>query len=475
MIESIETLVRYEWKAFIRNTFQLFMLLVMAAIGMYAIYSGQSEINQQRKNIEIVSNLEKEEFSKYRSSFENEEKSLEEEQLHDIASRPEFAWYRHGYHAIIPPHDFASLSIGQRDLFRYYYRLTGMSLYYQLFENELANPVNLMIGNFDLSFLIVYLIPLLIIAFCYNLFSSEKENGTLALLQIQSISIPYIIFIRLTFYFFILTGFILLISTVGIISAGSPLTDANFLPTIAWLSIVVAYSGFWFGLCYLINSFRKSSSFNAVAAIGCWLLFLIIIPTVLNVVASSKYPLNSATLAGLTRRSSMGNEDDEKAMKKLISEYLNRRPDLQSDSKGIENNLMAKGYASFTSLGDIKNKAVVDAYNSQVAKRNDWTSRLQWTSPAINMQNCLALIAKTDLTTFLLFQTDLANFHKKITDFYFKRLFRDQPIKQEDYNQLPTFTLTENDNRWKYVWFSTAKIFLAGIFITVLGFFRFLK
>lgn len=475
MIESIQTLVRYEWKAFIRNTFQLFMLLVMAAIGMYAIYSGQSEINQQRKNIEIVSNLEEEEFSRYRSSFENEERSLEEEQLHDIASRPEFAWYRHGYHAIIPPHDFASLSIGQRDLFRYYYRLTGMSLYYQLFENELANPVNLMIGNFDLSFVIVYLIPLLIIAFCYNLFSSEKENGTLALLQIQSISIPYIIFIRLTFYFFILTGFILLISTVGIISAGSPLTDANLLPTIAWLSIVVAYSGFWFGLCYLINSFRKSSSFNAVAAIGCWLLFLIIIPTVLNVVASSKYPLNSATLAGLTRRSSMGNEDDEKAMKKLISEYLNRRPDLQSDTKGIENNLMAKGYASFTSLGDIKNKAVVDEYNSQVAKRNDWTSRLQWTSPAINMQNCLALIAKTDLTTFLLFQTDLANFHKKITDFYFKRLFRDQPIKQEDYNQLPTFTLTENDNRWKYVWFSTAKIFLAGIFITVLGFFRFMK
>ena len=451
------------------------MLSVMAVIGMYAIYSGQSEINLQRKNIEIVSNLEKEEFSKYRSSFENEEKSLEEEQLHDIASRPEFAWYRHGYHAIIPPHDFASLSIGQRDLFRYYYRLTGMSLYYQLFENELANPVNLMIGNFDLSFVIVYLIPLLIIAFCYNLFSSEKENGTLALLQIQSISIPYIIFVRLTFYFFILTGFILLISTVGIIVAGSPLTDANLLPTIAWLSIVVAYSGFWFGLCYLINSFRKSSSFNAVAAIGCWLLFLIIIPTVLNVVASSKYPLNSATLAGLTRRNSMENDDQEKVMRELVVKYLKHRPDLQGDSKGIENNLMAKGYASFTSLGDIKNKEVVDKYNSQVAKRNDWTTRLQWLSPAINMQNSLALIAKTDLTTFLLFQTDLANFHKKITDFYFTRLFRDQPIKQEDYNQLPTFSLSENHNRWKSVWLSITKIFLAGILITVLGYFRFLK
>lgn len=175
MNKITQTLIRYEWKAFIRNKFQLLMLAVTFVFGLYAIYYGQSEINAQRQTIEAVTTLEQEEFSQYKASFTEEMKSLEQEQTHDIASRPAYAWYRHGYHAILPPHDYAPLAIGQRDLFRYYYRLTGMSLHYQLFENELANPVNLMAGNFDLSFVLIYLFPLLIIAFCYGLFSAEKE------------------------------------------------------------------------------------------------------------------------------------------------------------------------------------------------------------------------------------------------------------------------------------------------------------
>jgi ABC-2 type transport system permease protein len=52
-------------------------------------------------------------------------------------------------------------------LFRYYY---------QLFENELPNPVNLLAGNFDLAFVLIYLFPLLLIVFCYGLFSAEREK-----------------------------------------------------------------------------------------------------------------------------------------------------------------------------------------------------------------------------------------------------------------------------------------------------------
>ena len=183
------------------------MLAVTMLLGGYAIYYGQSEIQAQRDNIDAVTTLEQQEFDRYKASFEEELASLEAEQTHDIASRPAYAWFRHGYHAILPPHDYAPLAIGQRDLFRYYYRLTGMSLYYQLFENELANPMNLLAGNFDLCFVIIYLIPLLIIAFCYGLYSTDKESGVLPLLLIQSLSLQRIITVRWSFYYFILTTF----------------------------------------------------------------------------------------------------------------------------------------------------------------------------------------------------------------------------------------------------------------------------
>ncbi|MEN7548762.1 DUF3526 domain-containing protein [Rapidithrix thailandica] len=472
MDKKIKILIRYEWKAFIRNKFQLFLLAVTFTFGLYAIYYGQSEIDAQRETINAITQLEQEEFSLYKTSFREERETLGQEQTHDIASRPAYAWYRHGYHAILPPHDYASLAIGQRDLFRYYYRLTGMSLYYQLFENELANPVNLMAGNFDLSFVLVYLFPLLIIAFCYGLFSSEKENGTLSLLQIQAVSIRKIILVRWAFYLIMITGLALLLSLIGQLTSGSPVKNENMAPAIAWILAVVVYCIFWFGLMFLIVSLRKSSSFNAITAAGSWLLLLIVIPAVLNVIVTVKYPLSSATLAGLTRRTGLENEDNKEESRKVIAEFIAHEPTLKGSERLMENNMLPKAYAAFTSLKDIHSREEVNHYNAQVAKRNAWTSRFHWLSPAVNMQEVLARIAKTDLNIFLHFQEALADFHRDITDFYFTRLFWDKPILLEDYSRLPAFKMPAVKGRWTTIYLGLSKIGFAAIVAFVLGFIK---
>lgn len=473
MDKPIRTLIYYEWKSFLRNRLQLLMLVVLTLFGLYAIYSGQSEINTQRETIQAITDLEKEEFTQYKGSFDEERRSLDEEQLHDIASRPAFAWFRHGYHAIIPPHDYAALAIGQRDLFRYYYRLTGMSLHYQLFENEIANPVNLLIGNLDLSFVIVYLFPLLIIAFSYGLFSAEKETGTLALLQVQPLSLRKIIIVRLLLYLALLTGLALSISLIGLLLAGNPLSAENLKPAAAWVTGVVFYCGFWFALLFLIVSFRRSSSFNAIAAVACWLLFLIVIPAVLNVFVTIKYPLNSTTLAGLTRRTGLENDDQEEVLQEVILEYLEHKPALKGSDSLMKNNMAAKAYAAFTSLKDINSQREVDHYNGQVVKRNVWTAGFHWLSPAVNMQEVLAQIAKTDVNTFLSFQTALKQFHKDITDFYFSRLFWDKPISLKDYSQLPVFKVPEVNNRWRTIWLGLSKIALATVIAFSFAYYNF--
>lgn len=475
MDNTTKTLIYYEWKTFVRNRFQLFMLFVTMIFGLYAIYYGKSEVDAQRETIHAIIDLETKEFSQYKGSFTEEMETLEQERAHDIASKPAYAWYRHGYHAILPPHDYAPLSIGQRDLFRYYYRLTGMSLHYQLFENELANPVNLLAGNFDLSFVIVYLFPLLIIAFCYGLFASDLENGTLAILRIQSVSIRRIILVRLAFYFVLITGLALLISLIGLLTSGNPLKIENQLPAIAWLVGVIAYCGFWFGLLFLIVSFHQGSSFNAISAVGCWLLLLIVIPSVLNVIVSTKYPLNSAALAGLTRRTGPENEDNEEESREIIREFLAHNPELAGSDSLMKNNMVPKAYAAFTSLKDINSQKEVDHYNGQVAKRNDWTSRYYWLSPAVNMQDFFTILARTDLNTFLGFQHALVDFHGKITDFYFARLFWDKPIMLRDYDNLPEFTMPEFDNRWKALGMGLGKVCLACGVVFIFGFVNFKK
>ncbi|MDN5210410.1 DUF3526 domain-containing protein [Fulvivirgaceae bacterium BMA12] len=472
MDRTTKTLIHYEWKSFIRNRFQLLMLAAAFAFGIYAIYYGQSEINMQRQTIEAVTALEKKEFFEYKTSFQEELSTLEAEQTHDIASRPAYAWFRHGYHAILPPHDYASLAIGQRDLFRYYYRLTGMSLHYQLFENELANPVNLMTGNFDLSFILIYLFPLLIIAFCYSLFSAERENGTLALLQIQSVTIRKIILVRLAFYFTVVTGLALLISSIGLLTSGNPLAEQNRLPAVAWITGVLAYCIFWFALMFLIVSFRKNSSFNAIVAAGCWLVFLIVVPALLNVLVTTKFPLSSTTLAGLMRRTSLENENDEEEAREVIMEFLEHKPKLAGSDSLLNNDLLSKAYAAFTSLKDLNSKEEVDSYTAQVIRRNEWSSRFYWLSPAVNMQNLHAQMVKTDLRTFLRFHEALANFHGDITDFYFSRLFWNKPILREDYSHLPVFEMPEAQDRWGAIWTAIGKIMLMAVFVYLTGYIK---
>lgn len=472
MDKVTQTLVLYEWKAFIRNRFQLALLALTCAFGLYAIYYGQSEINAQRETIKGVTTLENEEFSSYKASFVEEMETLEQERTHDLASRPAYAWYRHGYHAILPPHDYAPLAIGQRDLFRYYYRLTGMSLHYQLFENELANPVNLKVGNFDLSFVLIYLFPLLIIAFCFGLYSSDKENGTLALLQIQAVSIRKIIIVRLVFYYFLISGLGVLISTIGLCTSANPFQGNLIVPALAWIGAVVLYCSLWFTIMFFVVSFRKGSSFNAITAAGCWLFFIIVVPAVLNAIVSTKYPLNSSSLAGLTRRTGLENDDDKEEARAVIMEFFTHKPELADSEDLLVNNLMPKAYAAFTTIKDINNQQLVDDYNNQVARRNAWTARFHWLSPSVSLQEVLTHIVQTDLKTFLLFQDGLADFHSKITDFYFTRLFWDKPIVLEDYENLPSFDMPESNDQWQTIYVGMSKIGLMSLMAFAFGYIK---
>lgn len=463
-------LLHYEWKKFIRNRFQVWMLVLLAAFGCYAIYYGYSEIQAQRDILEAVQALEKAEFDGYRASFEQDPNTIELEQAHDIASRPEFAWYRHGYHALLAPHDYAALAIGQRDLYRYYYRLTGMSLHYQLFENELANPVNLLAGNFDLSFVLTYLFPLLIIAFTFGIYATDKEQGTLPLLLIQSVSIRRIITTRFIFYFLIIVALAWLLSVIGLCTTGHPFQAQNLGVALAWLLFTLLYCAFWFGLMYFIISFRQRSAISAMTGAGAWLFFLIVIPATLNVWVATQHPLSSATLADLTRRTGLENEDDEEEALEVINEFLAYKPELATPDSVLRQHLLSKAYAAFTSLKDIHSQEEVAAYQNTVQQRNEWTYRFHWVCPAVNMQDMLAHLGETDLTTFLHFQQALATFHGNITEFYFHRLFRNQAIERADYDRLPAFENPPVPHRWTAITWGLIKLLIAFFIPFLCGF-----
>ena len=99
-----------------------------------------------------------------------------------------------------PPVPLAALAVGQSDLLPYYYDVsiyTNESTFQQ--NGEVENPLNLMVGRFDLAFVVIYLLPLLVLALSYNVLSEEREQGTLALTLSQPVSARSVVAAKLWF------------------------------------------------------------------------------------------------------------------------------------------------------------------------------------------------------------------------------------------------------------------------------------
>ncbi len=471
MTSTTKKILQYEWILFSRNWFQISILGVAFLFGLYSIYYGKSKIDVQSQVIEKIHKIEQNEFDGYKSSFNKPDKTKSSLQKFEIAADPAYAWHRQGYHALLPPESYSALAVGQRDILPYYYRLTGMSLYYQLFQNEIANPLKLFVGNLDLAFVLVYLFPLLIIAFLYGLYSGEKERGTLNLLLIQDIRLHKILLYRLLFYYLIINAVGLSLSLIGFtVGLGAEINLPTMLFGLLWLIAFVVYSGFWFALLFLIVSLKKNSSFNAMTGAGCWLIFLVILPSIINTVSVQTFPINNTELAGLTRRISLENDTDEHEAKEVIAEYLAHYPTYKSaDSLDFNEDLFAKAYAALNALKDLNSKELVDSYYEQIGNRTNWGAQFNWVNPSVNYYDVLTKIAYSDTDTFLSFHNDVENFHRKITHFYFEKLFWNKPITGQDYDTTPQFSLSiDAHNQIKHILFGIFQIAMIGIlFFTI--------
>ena len=447
-----------------RNPFQLLLLAAIVVLGLYSIYYGHSKITEQQTTIKKAEQTEKKELHGYKELLAkgwSGEGDYREKFKYNVASKSRYAYSRQAYQVVLPPDGLSHLALGQRDVQPFYYRITGMALYYQLFQNNMANPMKLLAGNFDLSFVLVYLFPLIIIAFLYGLYAEEKENGRLHLLRLQPIGLGRILFLRMVFYYVLIVGLGILLSVFGFLVVDGNVDKHTIGPMLLWLAVLLGYMGFWFALLFFLVGLKGNSSVTALGSAGLWLLFLVVLPAALNLKAKISYPVNSSTIADITRRKSLENEEDMEEARAVIMEYLNTVDHLPGADTLIHINTLGKTYAAFSSLNDQQNKRKVARFVNQIDRRSNWVSNFRWINPAVNAQKTLNEIAGTDSGIFHDFYLSIEGFHKEIKDFYFPKVFFDLDMRMEDYGRLPSFTLkTDEKARNKRILKSIMEIFV---------------
>lgn len=326
--------LQYEWKHISRNSMAWLLLLFLGTALAFAAYNGRQRTARQSTAVQALKAAQDEKFASLEAETDSIVKGLKkiDRWWLDPTSPLVVGMFRKGGGTlVVEPGRNQALAAGMSDLQpEAYAMLFGEGI--PRSSSDYDNPARLALGAFDLAFVIVYLLPLFVIAFTYNLLSSEREQGTLALLLSQPIEG------RRVFVFKMLARFVWLSLLTTILWAPVALwTGIEAGVAIQTLSATLLYSLFWFVLALAVNLQQRSSAFNVLACIGAWLLLVVVMPAAGNMVAEKLRPVPSRAGYENALRT-VGNELEKEKPAILDAFYtanpkLERKPDEEKTTR----------------------------------------------------------------------------------------------------------------------------------------------
>lgn len=411
-------LLHAEWLNFKREKSLLVFFILMLAAGLYGIYAGNTEIQRQKVKIARLETLCRDNVEEMKAKYP------------DSADAGDIGYY-HSAFAKNMPNSWSAMSIGQRDANPYYIKLRLLAVQNQLYSSENNNPDKLAAGTFDLAFVFVYLLPLFIIAVSFNVYSAEKERGTLGSMLSQPVSLSALLFAKFLFRLLLVLVLTAVLSILGVALSGAQ-ADARFL---LWLGAGTLYSLFWFGVCYFIVVLKRNSAFNAVALLGCWLLLTVILPVSINMIAQIRQPVTEGLRLTLKQREEVHagwDRPKEQTMQRFFQYY----PQYSKTGKS-ESHFKWKWYYAFQELGDRSVDGLYHAYTNKLNVRNQLASGLAQASPPAAYQLLLNALCGTDLRSQADFSKSALAYHNQLKAFYYPFLFNEKPFRHDDFAQEP--------------------------------------
>ncbi len=382
---SLISIFLYEFRHFRRNTSKVISYLLFVFASLYAIYNGFDLQDKQRDTLHNIQQEQQEELLKVLNWFEDGKNGPTDRSWVDI-HEPYWSLRYSPTYTFKSPSALLPLGIGQAEQYGYYKEITFWSSTYDNdMVEELANPERLVNGNIDFSFMVIYLLPVLLIILTYNIGGFEKDSRFEQLIAIQSGSIPKWLMTRYLFYTVLLLGTVVfLIFGVAMINNAFGLLLSNLG---ALLLLNIGYILFFAVIFYLVLLYGSGSSSIAFTMIGIWLMLSVIVPGSVHQYASMKYPVNYMTdYLDVNRKETY-------ATYSLPSEILYERlltiyPTITETKLGLESETnKAVINRSVSAIINQMNKTAVEQIEQTNDEKNDLIRGSYWFNPISYVQN----------------------------------------------------------------------------------------
>ena len=425
---------RFEIKILLREPIVWFTIITLFSLTLFSLYNGAVRVKIQQDILSAAQGDASKRIDGQKNLLARLEKGDVHEDLPPYRDprNAVFVGSSGGQAAFLNPEPLALVAVGLSDIFPQVLKVTTASKDTFLFADEIENPSNLLSGSIDLAFVIVFVLPIVILALCFNLISSEREQGTLAMTLAAAHRPLALIFGKITARALLPIFTITVATTIGLSLFSNKytlvMTDYLLLCT-----SILLYSAFWVALAAAIDGLGKNSAFNALTLLGVWVIITILTPAGINALAGYIYPAPSRIDMTLAARAASTDADKEKDA--VFARYKEEHPEAKRDrSKEASLRRLASQEAAF-----IQVESIIKQHDLQLEHQQALTNKLDFLSPALLTYQAIVEIAGTGTTRYRGFLDDINSFHIEWRDFFLARAKTGASLTIEDYNSLPKF------------------------------------
>jgi len=411
------------FKNFLRSRVSVIGLAVVLVAGILSLFIGRQHLQKRQNDVARAQHIQREHIAR---------------NVQVVSSEMGLLLYYMRFGLVNRTYPLNALSIGQRDVNPSIGRVTIRNLENQKYDTDLFNPVNLLAGNLDFSFVLIYLFPLLIIAFTYNVLSEEKEGGTWRLILAQRDGAGRLLVqkfaVRAAVVFAALAGLLVL---AAVLLALPP--DAGLLASVL---LSVLYVLCWFAISFWVVSRQKSSSTSAVSLLGSWLLLTVVAPGVFNSYLSHAYPVPEALATAVKQREGYHEKwdlDKRVTMDKFYAHYPEFRQYPLPDQP-----FSWLWYYAMQQMGDDEAQKEAAQMQDKLWQREKASEQVAFFIPTLHAQHQFNTLAQAGLANHLRFLDYTTRFHEKLRLHFYPKIFEEAPVKDENWEAFPVAFFSED-------------------------------
>lgn len=443
-IDSSRWLLRYEWQGILRSYTLLVILSVLLLTGGYALFYGHSVAVQRMAVMDTLRQDYGARYDQLYGQLSADTATVQGKSDYESAISPAVVEYRLYRTAHQEAAAFSALSIGVSDIANAYYPVRIKDIY-QAAEEKISNPQQLVAGNFDLAFLVIYLLPLLAIGCSYHLLSQDKEQGTLALLTIQGGGVVRVLLFRLLLRYLLLFGAVLLLTFAGLLLApkGSHFRAQEL---VLWVAVMGIYLAFWMALIWFVISWNRSSATNLVVLLFSWLLLLVIFPALVHF-SLVRTSMTDHTAVNASRQREIAWETWELPQRDLLDSFYLHYPVYRNQSAYDTSELSMRRSMAYYQLAEDRMDRVLIPQERLSREELRAVMQAYSFSPSVYAQALLNRIAQTDVSDQFFFREQVRVFRDKWKKYMYDFNFNDRTFRAADYATLPVYIPTADPGR----------------------------